>query len=102
MTVEIFHPFDRFALEDPSTNLSMMPFPCPPAPDGLPYVSEWATDSRDVTVRIQVGVRVRLVRFENSGISRKMLFKNIEINVYIVAQASLEMASALMVNQVDL
>ena len=39
---------DRFALEDPSTKLSMMSFPCPPAPDGLPYVSEWAAYNRAI------------------------------------------------------
>ena len=45
---------DRFALEDPSTKLSMMSFPCPLNPDGLPYVLEWAAYKRVVTVRIQL------------------------------------------------
>ena len=34
---------NRFALEDPSTKLSMMSFPCRPALDGPPYVAERAT-----------------------------------------------------------
>ena len=78
-------PFDRFAIEDSSTKLSMMSFLCPPAPDGLSYVSEWATESRDITVRIQFGVRVHSVGLEYSGINRTILCKNIGINVCIAA-----------------
>ena len=65
----------RFALEDPSTKVSMISFPSPPALDELLYVSEWATASRVVTGRIQVGVRVGWLRSEYSGTNRTILCK---------------------------
>ena len=52
-----------FSLEDLSTKLSMISYPFLPAPDVLPYVSEWATGSRAVTARIQVGIPVWSDRF---------------------------------------
>ena len=55
----------------------MMRFPCPPAHDRLPYVPESATDIRNVTVRIQVGVWVRSVGFQYSEIIGKIVGKNI-------------------------
>lgn len=54
-----------------------------------------------VQARVQAGVRVRSVWFEYSRINRKILCKNIGINVSIVALAIREVQRASLVNRVD-
>ena len=88
--VESFRPFDLSALEVPSTKLSMISCPCPPAPDGLPYVSEWATNRRFETARMQIGIRGLTVGYRaecrNKRVNRSV--NNSVITTYIAVQSS--------------